>query len=73
MLNTTTTGLVFVLLGKKAQELEQLIGPHHTILKASHPASAAYTGGKWDCSDVFRETNKIIKGLNGSEFQIRWF
>ena len=72
ILNFTDSGLIFVLMGKQAQELEGLIGEHHHVLKVSHPASAAYTKTVWDCQDVFNEINKIINGLNGPTFKINW-
>jgi uracil-DNA glycosylase len=69
MVNFTESGLVFILLGKQAQELEALVGPNHYILKAPHPASAAHNGTNiWDCKD----TNRIIEGNNGSTFKITW-
>ena len=72
ILNFTDTGLIFVLMGKQAQELEGLIGQHHYIIKVSHPASAAYTKTTWDCGDMFNEINKIINGQNGPTFKINW-
>ena len=73
MLNFTDSGLIFILLGKQAQELESIIGPNHYILKASHPASAAHNGTYiWDCNDVWNETNRLIEGNNGKEFKIKW-
>lgn len=73
MLNFTDSGLVFILLGKQAQELESLIGPNHYILKASHPASAVHNGTNiWDCNNVWNETNRLIEGNNGPEFKINW-
>jgi uracil-DNA glycosylase len=72
MLNFTDSGLIFVLLGKPAQELESLIGPNHYILKASHPASAAYTKTVWDCNDLFNKVNEIITKCNGPQFTISW-
>jgi uracil-DNA glycosylase len=72
MLSLTNSGLIFILLGSKAQELESVIGPSHYILKASHPASAAYTKTTWDCQDVFNKANEIIVKNNGAEFQIDW-
>lgn len=72
MINLTNSGIIFILLGKKAQELESVIGPNHYILKASHPASAAYSDGDWDCNDVFNEANKIITANNGKELIINW-
>jgi uracil-DNA glycosylase len=72
ILNFTDSGLIFVLLGKQAQELEGLIGEHHHIIKVSHPASAAYTKTTWDCSNMFNEINRIINGQNGPSFKINW-
>lgn len=72
MLSLTNSGLIFILLGAKAQELESVIGPNHYILKASHPASAAYTKSVWDCKDVFNEANRIIEKNNGKDFTINW-
>jgi uracil-DNA glycosylase len=58
MLKSSTSSYIWVLLGKKSQELEELIGDNHTILKASHPASAAYAKAKeWDCNNVFNNIN----------------
>lgn len=72
ILNYTDSGLIFVLMGKQAQELEGMIGEHHHIIKVSHPASAAYTKTTWDCGDMFNEINKIINGQNGPTFKINW-
>jgi len=72
MLSLTNSGIIFVLLGAKAQELESLIGNNHYVLKASHPASAAYNGGKWDCNDVFNKVNEIIEKNNGKDYKIEW-
>lgn len=72
MLNLTNSGIIFILLGAKAQELESLIGDNHYVLKATHPASAVYTGGTWDCNDVFNKANDIIEKSNGKDFKIQW-
>ena len=73
MLNFTDSGLIFMLLGAKAQELESLIGPNHYVLKASHPASAAHNGtGIWDSKEIFAEANKILEKNNGVTFKINW-
>jgi uracil-DNA glycosylase len=72
MLSLTNSGLIFCLLGAKAQELESVISHSHYIIKASHPASAAYTKTQWDCNNLFNETNRIIEQNNGSEFKITW-
>lgn len=52
--------LIYILMGKKAQEWEALINENHYILKSSHPASAGYTGDKWDCEDVFNKCNELL-------------
>jgi uracil-DNA glycosylase len=72
ILNFTNSGLIFVLLGQKAQEIESCINQSHYILKASHPASAAYTKSMWDCNDLFNEANRIISQNNGPQFKIEW-
>jgi uracil-DNA glycosylase len=72
ILNFTDSGLIFVLMGKQAQELEGLIGEHHHIIKTTHPAYASYTKQAWDCENMFEEINKIITGQNGPEFKINW-
>jgi uracil-DNA glycosylase len=72
MLSNTNSGLVFILLGSKAHELESLIGDNHYVLKASHPASAVYSGGKWDSKGVFTQANEIIEKCNGKDFKIQW-
>lgn len=72
MLNFTDSGLIFVLMGKQAQELEGLIGAHHHIIKTTHPASASYTKSNWDYGHIFEEINNIINGQNGPTFKINW-
>lgn len=72
MLSLTNSGLIFCLLGAKAQELEGLISQNHYVLKASHPASAAYTKQTWDCKDIFNQCNGIIEKNNGSGYKITW-
>ena len=72
ILNFTESGLIFVLMGKQAQELEGLIGDQHYILKTTHPAYASYTKQLWDCENIFNEINKIIVGQTGKDFKIEW-
>lgn len=54
-------GIVFILLGKVAQQFEDIITEDNLILKASHPASAGYNKGIWNCEDVFNKTNEYLK------------
>jgi uracil-DNA glycosylase len=58
MLNFQQAGLIFVLMGKQAQQYEALIGDHHTVIKSTHPAYAAYMKVfNWDCNDIFNKIN----------------
>ncbi len=63
--------LIWMLWGKRAQSFENKINPlvHH-ILKASHPASAAYNNSIWE-TDNFSKANLIIK-LNKLGEPIKW-
>lgn len=64
MLNSQEQPLIWVFMGKKAQELEDLISDHHIILKCSHPASAAYQKESlWDSGDLFNNINAQLKEL----------
>jgi len=57
-------GLVYVFLGKKAQDYADLIPDNNYKIMVSHPASAAYSNQtEWDCEDMW---NKINKYLNAS-------
>ena len=55
-LNRHKKDLVFVLMGRKAEEWAPLLS-NMKIYKVAHPASAAYKGGEWDCKDVFNKVN----------------
>jgi len=71
MLNFQQSGLIFALMGKQAQQYEALIGEHHTVLKSTHPAYAAYLKqSKWDCNNLFNNINKQLAD-NKSE-KIKW-
>lgn len=60
-LNRHKKDLVFVLMGRKAEEWAPLLS-NMKIYKVAHPASAAYKGGEWDCNDVFNKVNnELIK------------
>lgn len=60
-LNRHNKNLIFVLMGKKAEEWAPLLS-NMKIYKVAHPASAAYRGGEWDCKNVFNKVNdELIK------------
>jgi uracil-DNA glycosylase len=55
---------IWVFLGKKAQEFEDLLHPSQIIIRASHPASAAYAKQKeWDCNNLFIKVNEELERL----------
>lgn len=58
-LNRHKKNLVFVLMGRKAEEWAPLLS-NMKIYKVAHPASAAYKGGEWDCKDVFNKVNNEL-------------
>ena len=72
MLSVTSSGLIFILMGKQAHELESLIGQQHYVFKTYHPAYAIRTGTEWDCENVFNKANEILLKNNGEDFQIKW-
>ena len=52
--------LTYLLLGKKAEQWEDIID-NDNIVKASHPASAAYAKQhQWNCNDCFNRVNEIL-------------
>ena len=55
--------LVFVCLGKKAEQWEHYMTNNH-IIKVSHPASAAYKGGKWNSQDLFKQVNNCLESMD---------
>ena len=71
ILNSYNSGLIFVFLGKDALEYESLINDkNHFKLIRSHPASAAYNGGKWDDKELFKSINDILE--KNYHMKIEW-
>ena len=53
-LNNYNSGLVYVYMGKKAEEWSDMTDDaHNTKFMVKHPASAAYNGSKWDSNNLF--------------------
>ena len=59
-INRVNPGTVFMMMGRKAEEWQVHV-PDCKILKCSHPASAAYKGGAWDCNEFFNKANNILE------------
>ena len=71
MLNFQQSGLVWGLMGKQAQAYDSLIGDHHSVLKSTHPAYAAYIkSARWDCNDLFNKINQQL--VDNKREKIRW-
>lgn len=66
-LNDYNPGLVYLYMGKKAEEWSELTNDNSHKFVVKHPASAAYSGGKWDCNDVFNKINEVVKSTNGNK------
>lgn len=70
-LTWSNNGLVYIYMGKKAQEWSSAVNDNNYKLTCTHPASAAYNQlDSWDCKNVFNETNRILKDNYGTE--INW-
>jgi len=62
-LNKYKKNLIIVLLGKKAEDWKYMLS-NQIILKAPHPASAAYSGGNWNSNDLFKKINDELLQLD---------
>jgi uracil-DNA glycosylase len=63
--------LIYVFLGKKAQEFADLVPDNNHKILVAHPASAVYEKGTvWDCNDMWNKINKYLE-QNGQE-RISW-
>jgi uracil-DNA glycosylase len=69
-LNNYNPGLVYVYMGKKAEEWSQLTNDNNHKFTVKHPASAAYNGSKWDSNNIFNEVSKVV--LENSGYEIIW-
>lgn len=68
-LNRHNQDLIFVLLGKKAEAWSPWLD-NVIKINVSHPASAAYRGGEWDCKDLFNLVNEKLEYLEKD--RIKW-
>lgn len=54
--------IIYVFLGKVAQEYADMIPDNCYKIFATHPASAAYTGqAEWDCNDLWNKINNQLE------------
>lgn len=69
-LNNYNPGLVYLYMGKKAEEWSEYTNNNNYKFVVKHPASAAYNGGKWDCDNIFNRINEVVKSTNSDK--ITW-
>jgi uracil-DNA glycosylase len=60
-LNNHNKGLIYVYMGKKAEDWSNLTNDNNYRFYVKHPASAAYNGSKWDCDDIFNKISVLVK------------
>jgi uracil-DNA glycosylase len=66
-LNNHNKELIYVYMGKKAEEWSVLTGDNNYKFTVKHPASAAYNGSKWDSNDIFNKISKLVEKNNGQK------
>ena len=58
-------GIVYVMLGKKAQEWDDFIYDSNVKIHVSHPASAAYNKqSRWESNNLFNQINESLISTN---------
>jgi uracil DNA glycosylase len=65
------SGLVYVFMGKRAQDWMKSVPSNNHLLKCSHPAFAAHVGAEsWDSGNIFGMINATLNKHYGKE--IKW-
>ena len=65
MLSSMDKQLIWVFLGKKAEEYSEMVNDRHVKIVTTHPASAAYQKlQEWNCNDVFNKINAQLSENN---------
>lgn len=65
-LNNYNPGLIYVYMGKKAEDWSDLTTNTQYKFFVKHPASAAYNGSKWDSDDIFNKISSIVTNTTGN-------
>ena len=68
-LNSYNTGLIYVYMGKKAEEWSELTNDNNHKFFVKHPASAAYNGSQWDSDNLFTKVSRLSNELNGKHIE----
>lgn len=66
-LTWNNAGLVYIYMGKQAQEWADCVNDNNHKFYLTHPASAAYNNSTWDSKNVFVEVKKLIKNMYNEE------
>lgn len=69
-LTWNNSGLVYIYMGKQAQEWADCVNDNNYKFHVSHPASAGYNNTNWDCKNVFNDVNAVLKKMHNE--QITW-
>jgi uracil-DNA glycosylase len=73
VLNLGHTGLIWILLGARAQEFESKIDTKNNhVIKSGHPASGCYSVDRFSGNHVFSKTNELLIAMNGESAKINW-
>lgn len=68
VLTAYNPGLIYVFLGKKAQDWARSIPENNHKIFVVHPAAAAHTRAeRWDSEDLFNKINKIMVSTYGQK------
>lgn len=69
-ISNENTGVIFCFWGKDAQKFKDCVNPKmHHVLTSTHPVSAVYKGGDWECNH-FTEINRLCLLQYGEK--IKW-
>ena len=61
--------LVFLLFGKEAHIIKNLISERHYVIETEHPAASAYAGRQWVYNNCFSKCNEFLKSQNLKEIE----
>ena len=73
LLDSTYTGLIFMLWGKHAQSYLPKIDAlkHHTLI-SGHPVTPSYGKDTWFGNKHFSQANTLLEQMNGKDAIIKW-
>jgi uracil-DNA glycosylase len=70
-LTWNNNGLIYIYMGKKAEEWSDAVNDNNYKFYVTHPAAASYNNyAEWDCKNIFQQTSDIVK--KNYNFDIEW-